>query len=184
MTEILYILFYLGVLALVLGCVGYLVASRNEATLEREGYSLHRVARVHPETHLSHQVLEKAEGLSGTYRVGDLETILTELAALQAWGLIVDLGFPGIGDHAQVELQPEELDLYSHHSGRIPGYLDRFRQSAERAGLEAHPAPGAEDNFILRIGAPLPDSLAVALQALKELYGVDEDTEMKVRVFR
>ena len=60
MTDILYILFYLGVLALVLGCVGYLVVSRNEATLEREGYSLHRVASLHPETHLSHQVLKKA----------------------------------------------------------------------------------------------------------------------------
>lgn len=184
MTEILYILFYLGVLALVLGCLGYLVALRNEEALKREGFSLHRIARLHPETQLSRQMLKKAKGLSGAYRLGDLEKILTELASLQAWGLVVHLGFPAMGDHAQMEIQPDEVDLYSHQAGVIPDYLDRFRQSAERAGFEVHPIPGLEEAFFVRITGSWLERAAMTLRFIKEIYGVDENAEMKVRVFR
>ena len=154
MNDILYILFYLGVLALVLGCVAYLVTSR------------------------------KAERLSGAYRLRDLEKILTELASLQAWNFIVHLGLPAIGDHAQIEIQPDEVHLYSHQSGVIPDYLDRFRQSAERAGLEVHPIPSMEEDFFVRITGSWPERAAVTLRLIKEIYGVDENAEMNVRVFR
>ena len=177
MTEILYSLFYVGVLTLVFGCVIYLVLSRSEAPpQEAESES--------PEPLLGSDVGEDVEEISGDYHLRDLERLLTRLASLQAWGLVVELGFPAIGDIAQLVLQREEVDLYSHHAGQIPGYLERFRHSAERAGLKLHPVPQIEDDFFVRIPGSLPERAAMLLRLLGETYGVDEAAQVRVEFIR
>ena len=120
LIEALYILAYLAIFALVIGGAVYLFLTR-----EKKG------AQGAPSP-LSRKTLELAKKLSGTYRLSDLEKLLTELAAIGAWGTIVELQLTRIGDIVQMSLGTHAVELYSHNNGVIADYLEKFRRSAWR----------------------------------------------------
>src|SRR5688572_20770820 len=111
MTEFLYGLFYLSVLALVVGCFVYLTRPRrleDEPTSEqRRGSRARDVESAAP----SRAAVKKAEELSGSYRLSELERILEQLGMIEAWGMVLELKFTTVREDIQMVVNRNEVEL-------------------------------------------------------------------------
>ncbi len=170
-TEALYILAYLAIFLLLVGGAVYLFLTRRRGELRGVPVSLS------PET------LEKAGKLSGTYRLSDLERILTELGTIGAWGVVVELGLTRIGDIAQIILDPKQAQFYSHTTGSTPDYLEKYRRSVEGAGLLLQNIENVEDVFYVKIVGSWSQIADVLRRVVREIYGVEDHEEIELVVF-
>lgn len=171
MTEALYNLFYLVTFILLVGGALYLFLTRK-----RGGSQV-------ASTPLSRETLKLAERLSGPYRLSDLEKILTELGAIGAWGVVVELGLTRIRDIAQMILGVNEVEFYSHNNGSTHNYLERYRRSVEAAGLVLRRVDNVEDVFYVKVDGAWPQIAAVLRRMVGEIYGIDDNEEIQLAVF-
>jgi len=172
MTELLASLFYLGVLALVGGCFAYLFATRNprRASPAREVES-------EPPSRVS---AEKAEALSGAYRLSDLESIFERLGALEAWGMVLELRFTTVQEEIQMIVNRNEVELCAPILD--PSYTDRFRRAAGEEGLQ--PRPGyTEGQYCVDVTGAWPGRATTVRNVVKSIYGVGDSEEVQATVF-
>ena len=135
MVKLLASLFYLGVLAMVSACGAYLFITRRRDSPQK-GL---RTPEISPEG------LARSESLSGKYLLSDLESILTRLASLEAWGVVLQLHLEPIKDNVEGTLGQAAVELFSHNLGVLDDHLDRFHHAAATVGLEVHPLAGQEE---------------------------------------
>src|SRR4051812_22888634 len=155
MTAALAPLFYLAVLALVVGCIVYLYVHRRGGG--------------------------KKGSPGGQCPLGDPRTILTQLAATEAWGGSVSLRFLSVGSGPQVLVEPGEVELFGVFPD--PAAMDRFRRCA--ADLELTPAEGgADDQYSVTITGTWEEVVGRTLQLLRELYRVDESEIVDFKIFK
>ena len=162
MTEIPYLLFYLGVLVLVVGCLAYLFTTR-----EGRGRTSRRRIR-------------EAEKLSGTYRISALGNLLDRVAFLEAWGVVVELEFTTITGGVQMIINQEEVELYE--PSLEPKDIERFRRSVEEVGLKIRPAV-LEGQYCVGVKGTWPAITDTVKEILRSLHGVGDEEKVHVRVF-
>ena len=168
MTELLYGLFYLGVLALIVGCFAYLTVTRPRRAEDDEPLRPSQAA------------VKRAEELSGSYRLSELERILEQLGTIEAWGMVLELRFTTVRediqmivDHNQVELCTPILD---------PGYTERFRRAASEAGLQAR-SGSTEGQYCVDVTGSWPKIASSIRSISRSIYGVGDGEEVDVRIF-
>jgi len=172
MTEALYNLFFLAIFILLVGGALYLFLTR------KRGGSLWSSTPL-----ASRETLKLAERLSGSYRLSDLEKILTELGAIGAWGVVVGLGLTRIRDIAEMILGVNEVVFYSHNKGVTPNYLERYRRSVEAAGLVLRRVDNEGEVFCVKVAGAWPQIAAVLRRMIGEIYGIDDNEEIQLDVF-
>jgi hypothetical protein len=172
MIEILVILAYVATFTLLVGGAVYLFLTRKRERAQRATVSI------------SQETLKLAESLSGAYRLSDLEKILIELGSMGAWGVVVQLGFTRIKDIAEMILGVNEVELYSHNNGVIPDYLERYCRSVEGAGLVVRKVENVEDVLFVEIVGSWAQIASVLRRVVKEIYEVDDHTEVQLAVFQ
>jgi hypothetical protein len=172
MIAILYILAYVATFTLLLGGAVYLFLTRKQGGAQRTS------------TSISQETLKLAERLSGVYRLSDLEKILMDLGSMGAWGVVVELGFTGIQDIAQMVFGVNEVELYSHNNGVIPDYLERYRRSVEGAGLVVRKVENVEDIFFVEVVGSWSQIASVLRRVVKDIYEVDNHAEVQITVFQ
>ena len=170
MNEILYAFFYLAVLGLVGGCVAYLYVNWQSEISDRP-----------PAPSLPPDVIKKAEELSGTYNLHELESILTDLAAIGAWGMVVEVELAVAGDVVQMTTDRGEAELYE--SSLDPVDIDRFRRSAANAGIEIQPSGTVEGQYSARITGTWASIAETITRILRSRYGAVDGEEIQVRIF-
>jgi len=164
MTEILYLLFYLGGLALVVGCIGYLFATREK----RNGRTLR-------------QSIREAEKLGGTYGLSELGNILKGVAALEAWGVVIELDLTSVTDDVQmVVVDQGEVELYE--SSLEPEDIERFRKSVSAVGLSIRPVV-ANGPYCVNVAGAWPVIADTVKRILKSRYGVGDEETVQAKVF-
>lgn len=140
MTDLLYVLFFLSVLALVVGCFVYLFITRprhadDEPLLypgEGSRASRARDGKMAPH---SRAAVKRAEELSGLCRLSELESILEQLGVIEAWGMVLELKFTTVREDLQMIVNRNEVELCA--PSLDPGDTDLFRRAAREAGLQA-----------------------------------------------
>jgi hypothetical protein len=171
MIEIFVVLAYVATFTLLVGGSVYLFLTRKRGVSRRESAPMPKEA------------LKSAERLSGKYCLSDLEKLLVELEALEAWGAVVELDLVRIKDIAQLILGVDKVELYSHNNGVLPDYLERYRRSVEGAGLAIHKVENVEDVFFVEIVGSWPQIAAVVRRLVVGIYGVDDSAEIPLLVF-
>ncbi len=172
MIEILVILAYVATFTLLVGGAVYLFLTRKGGGTQRTSVSI------------SQEALKLAGRLSGTYRLSDLEKILMELGSIGAWGVVVELGLTRVKDIVQMILGVDKVELYSHNNGVIPDYLERYRKSVEGAGLVVRRVENVEDVFFVEVVGSWSQIASVLRRVVKEIYEVDDHTEVQLVVFQ
>jgi hypothetical protein len=121
MTETLALLFYFAVFAGLVGAVGYLFVTRAKS----------HEAQLPAATPVSRDSLQKAEDLSGTYRLADLESLFGELAAREAWGVFAEIGFTTIHGSVSLAFNQDYVEVVPNSAD-----MDCVARSVARHGLE------------------------------------------------
>lgn len=170
MTELLYALFYLVVLAAVIGCGAYLFITRQKPRQRL------RAPKISPEA------LKRAESLSGMYRLSDLESILTELASFGAWGVILQLHLKTVKDNVEAIIGQNAVELLSHNLGVLGDYFDRFRRAAATLRLEVYPLAGQKDLGYIEITGSWTEIAATIRRFIREMYDLGDSTEVEVSI--
>ena len=166
MTEFLYGLFFLGVLALVVGCFAYLFGIRPR-----------RAGEVAPP---SRAAVKRAEGLSGAYRLSELESILEQFGAIEAWGMVLELKFTTVREEIQMIVNRNEVELCA--PSLDPGDTDLFRRAATEAGLQARTGY-TEGQYCVDVMGTWPKIAGIIRGISRTIYGVAESEEVEVRIF-
>jgi hypothetical protein len=172
MIEFLYWLFYLGVLALVVGCLAYLFVDRHQSRASR--------ATDGEAAPLSRASAKKAEALSGSYRLSDLETILEQLGAIEAWGMVLELKFTAVQEDLQMIVNRNEVELCA--PSLEPNDTDLFRRVAKEVGLQARTGY-TEGQYCVDVMGTWPKIASIIRNISRSIYGVDDSEEVQVRVF-
>jgi len=157
MTEILYGLFYLAVLALVVGCLAYLFVTRDKRKAPPRAAA------------------KKASELSGSYRLSDLERILEQLAATEAWGMVTTAQ-----EDIQMIVNPNAVELCA--PSLEPRDTDLFRRAARDAGLQAR-AGYTEGQYCVDVTGAWPKIASTVRSLCGSIYGVGAGEEVRVRIF-
>jgi hypothetical protein len=168
MTELLYGLFYLGVLALVVGCFVYLIAARGRRARDIESAAPSRAA------------VKKAEEVSGSYRLSELERILEQLGMIEAWGMVLELKFTTVREDIQMVVNRNEVELCA--PSLEPGDTDLFRRAVREAGLEAR-VGYTEGQYCADVMGTWPKIASTIRNIIRSIYGVGESEEVEVRIF-
>jgi hypothetical protein len=171
MMEIFVTLAYVAIFALLVGGAVYLFLARKGGGAQRTSGSIPK------------ETLQRAEQLSGKYRLSDLEKILVELDTIGARGVVVELYLTSIKDIVQMILDVGKVELYSHTNGVTPDYLERYRRSVEDAGLAAREVENTEDVFFVEVVGSWSHIASVLRRVIQEIYGVDDQTEVELAVF-
>jgi hypothetical protein len=157
MTEALALLFYLAVLALVVGCFVYLLRHRGKRPGELTVVS--------------------------TVPLGELATVFQYGAAFTDWShQVIHLEFkPGEeGPHMLVEPgEPEEVILLGFYPD--PLAAERFRRATAKAGLEPF-EDRDEGQYSVTVPGTRTESARKISQVLQELYQVDVSRTVEVRL--
>jgi hypothetical protein len=172
MIEIFVILAYVAIFALLVGGAVYLFLARKGGGTQRTSVSMPK------------ETLKLAEQLSGKYLLSDLEKILVELDAIGARGIVVELYLTSSKDIVQMILDVGKVELYSHTNGVTPDYLERYRRSVEEAGLVARKVENVEDVFFVEVVGSWAHIASVLRRVVKEIYEVDDHTEVQLAVFQ
>lgn len=172
MIEILVLLAEVATFMLLIGGAVYLFLTRKRRDAPREFIPI------------SQETLEAAERLSGSYRLSDLGEILARLGALGAWGVIVELGLTRINDIVQMILDVDTVELFSCNNGVIPDYLEKYRRSAEGAGLVVRKVDNQEDVLSVEVAGSWSQIAAVLQRLIQEIYEVDDHAEVQLTVFQ
>jgi len=170
MSELSCGLFFLGVLALVVGCFAYLFVTRDKS---RAGFN----ASVPP----SRSVARKAKELSGSYRLSDLESIFDQLAATEAWGMVLELKFTTVQKFIQMIVNRNEVELCA--PSLEPSGTDPFRRAAQEAGLEARPGY-TEGQYCVDVTGTWSNIASIIKGIIRSIYGVDDNEEVQVVIFK
>jgi hypothetical protein len=172
MIETLYGLFYLGVLALVVGCLAYLFIARDRgrASLASDAES----ARP------SRAAAKKAEQLSGAYRLSDLEGIFEQLGAIEAWGMVLELQLTTVQEDIQMIVNRNAVELCA--PSLDPSDTELFRRAAREAGLQARNGH-TEGQYCVDVIGAWPKIASIVRNISKSIYGVGEREEVQVRIF-
>lgn len=172
MTDFLYGLFYLGVLALVVGCIAYLFFTRDRSRAGQAGGG----GTVPP----SRAAVKQAQALSGSYRLSDLENILEQLGAIEAWGMVLELQFTTVKEDIQMVVNRNEVELCTPILD--PVYTERFRRAAREAGLQARPGY-TEGHYCVDVTGTWSTIASIIKRISSSIYGVGESEEVEVRIF-
>jgi hypothetical protein len=172
MMEYLHWLFYLGVLALVVGCFAYLFVTRDQSRVSR-------ASNGEPAS-LSRASAKKAKALSGSYRLSDLESIFEQLAAIEAWGMVLELRFAAVQEDIQMIVNRNEVELCA--PSLDPRNTDLFRQAAREAGLQARTGY-TEGQYCVDVMGTWPKIASIIKSISRAIYGVGDSVEVQVRVF-
>jgi hypothetical protein len=182
MTEFLYGLFYLSVLALVAGCFAYFIVTRprrgedEPPGEQRRGSRVRDVESAAP----SRAVVKKAEGLSGSYRLSELERILEQLGAIEAWGMVLELKFMTVREDIQMVLNRNEVELCTPFLDPI--YTERFRRAASEVGLQAR-SGYTEGQYCVDVTGAWSKIASMIKSISRSIYGVGDGEEVEVRIF-
>jgi hypothetical protein len=172
MMEFLHWLFYLGILALVVGCFAYLFVTRDQNRVSRSSDG-----EPAPSFRAS---AKKAEALSGSYRLLDLESIFDQLAAIEAWGMVLELRFAAAQEDIQMIVNRNEVEFCA--PSLDPRDTDLFRQSAREAGLQARTGY-TEGQYCVDVIGTWPKIASMIRSIIGSIYGVGDSEEVQVRVF-
>jgi hypothetical protein len=154
MTEALSLLFYLAVLALVVGCFVYLRKHRGE---------------------VPGQVT-----IAETVSLGELATVFRHEAALAGWShQVIDLEFKPGEDGPQMVVEPEEVILMGFYPDPLAS--GRFRSAAAKTGLA--PFEDSDDGqYSVTVTGTRAEIASKISQVLQELYQIDARRTVEVRV--
>lgn len=169
MTDLLYWLFYLGVLALVVGGLAYLYVHRDQS---RDGDG--KSAR------LSRETAKKAAALGGSYRLSDLESIFERLAAIEAWGMILELRLTTVQEILQMIVDRNEVEICA--PSLEPSDTELFRRAAREAGLEARTGY-TEGQYCVDVKGTWPHVASTLRSIIRSTYGAGDSEEVQVRIF-
>lgn len=172
MMEFLHELFYLGVLALVVGCFAYLFVTRDQNRASR--------AIDGEPAPPSKAAAKKAEALSGSYRLSDLESIFEQLGAIEAWGMVLELRFTTAREEIQMIVNRNEVEFCA--PSLEPVDTDLFRGAVREAGLQARTGY-TEGQYCVDIVGRWPEIASTIRSISRTLYGVGDSEEVQVRVF-
>jgi len=154
MTASLALLFYLAVLAVVVGCFVYLRKHRGE----RPGEVI----------------------IAETIPLGELATVFRYEAALTGWShQVIGLEFKPGEDGPQLVVEPEEVILMGFYSDPLAS--GRFRSAAAKAGLEPPEDPD-DDQYSVTVTGTRTEIASKISQVLQALYQVDASRTVEVRV--
>lgn len=168
MIELFHWLFYLGVLALVVGCFAYLFVTRDES---KAGGTV---------VPLSAEVSMKAAALSGAYRLWDLESILEQLGAIEAWGVILELKLTTVQEEIQMVVDRNVVEFCA--PSLEPEDTDLFRRAARDAGLQARTGY-TEGQYCVDLKGTWPEIAGRMTNLFRSIYGVGDGEEVQVRIF-
>jgi len=171
MSGIFYVLFYLAVLALVVGCAAYLLITPRQSKATRTI----RRAPVRP----SPESVREAQRIRGVYRLSSLEDLLAQMAALEAWGMVLEAQVePDFGLHVQMIVDNGEVQL------RAPSIDPRdessFRELAEKAKLAYRLIEG---KYCIDLAGTWPQIAVMTRRVLNSLYGAGDDKEVYFHVY-
>jgi hypothetical protein len=153
MAEALALLFYLAVLALVVGCFVYLRKHRGEKPGE---------------------VI-----IATTVPLGELATVFRHEAALAGWSQqTISLEFTPGEDGPLMVVEPGEVILMGFYPDPLAS--GRFRRAAAKAGLEPPENPDDDQYSVTVIGTRTEIANKIS-QVLQELYQVDAGRTVEVR---
>lgn len=175
MTGLLIGLFYLGMLALIVGCFVYLFVTRDESSVSPPGEGEF--------TPPSRESAAKAEALSGSYRLSDLERIFEQIGATEAWGMVVELNFttaPADLESIQMIVLRNEVELCTPILD--PSYTDPFRRAVSETGLQARPGY-TEGQYCVDVNGTWPAIAGIIRRIVKSVHGVGDHEEVQVRIF-
>jgi hypothetical protein len=154
MTEALSLLFYLAVLALVVGCFVYLRKHRGE--------------------------VPRQVTIAETVSLGELATVFRYEAALGGWShQVIGLEFKPGEDGPQMVVEPGEVILVGFYPDPLAS--GRFRRAAAKAGLEPFEDPD-DGQYSVTVTGTRTESASKISQVLQELYQVDAGRTVEVRV--
>jgi hypothetical protein len=182
MTEFLYGLFYLGVLALIVGCFAYLIVtrpSRVEAEPLLSPSEQRRASRAQTRPP-SPAAVKRAEELSGSYRLSELEKILEQLGAIEAWGMVLELKFTTVREDIQMVVNRNEVELCTPFLD--PAYTERFRRAAREVGLQALYGY-TEGQYCVDVTGDWSKIASIIKNISRSIYGVGDGEEVEVRIF-
>jgi hypothetical protein len=182
MAATLELLFYLVVLMGVVGCFVYLIAERRRKEVPK-GPSRPKEVTKHPARLASTAAVERAEALSGTYRLLDLATILDQLAALEAWGMVLELQFTNLPEVTQMIVNADGVDFATSNNGTMADYLDRFRRAATRAQLEVRALNANVESSYLEVKGTWNEIARTVIQLVGDIYGVGKGEVVQAKVF-
>jgi hypothetical protein len=155
MTAALTLLFYLAVLALVVGCFVYLRTHRGER--------------------------DREVTVAATYPLRDLEEAFKHPAVLAGWEHTMSLQFTPGEDGPEIIVWPEEVALFAFDLGPLGAI--RFRRGAVKAGLG--PSEGTDEQCSVVIAGTRAEIARKISQILQEVYQVDDAKTVDVKaVFR
>jgi hypothetical protein len=185
MTEFLYGLFYLCVLALIVGCCADLIVTRPRrvedeplfSPSEQRRANRARDGKARPP---SRAAVKRAEELSGPYRLSDLQGILEQLGAIEAWGMVLELEFTTVREDIQMVVNRNEVELCTPILD--PDYTERFRRAAREVGLQAR-SGYTEGQYCVDVTGAWSKIASIIESISRSLYGVDEGEEVQVRIF-
>lgn len=157
MAEALALLFYLAVLALVVGCFVYLRKHRGENPGE---------------------VI-----IADTVPLGELATVFRHEAAFTGWSdQVIGLEFTPGEDGPHMVVEPGEVILIGFYPDPLAS--DRFRRAAAKAGIEPSADPD-DGQYSVTVTGTRTEIASKISQVLQELYRVDASRTVEVRtVFR
>lgn len=153
MTEALALLFYLAVLALVVGCFVYLRKHRGEKAGE---------------------VI-----IFATVPLGELATVFQYETAVANWShQVISLEFTPGEDGPQMIVEPEEVILIGFYPDPLAS--GRFHRAAAKAGIEPSTDPD-DDQYSVTVTGTRTEIARKISQVLQELYQVDAGRTVEVR---
>jgi hypothetical protein len=169
MAEFLYILFYLGVLTLIVGSSAYLIIKRSRHIENRTLRASNGESAP-----LSRAAVERVEGLSGSYRLSELTRILEELAAKESWGMVLELQFTTVQEYVQMVVNSNEVEILLD-----PEHMDLFRRAAREAGLQAR----TKRQDCIEVIGDWGQIASMIRSTSRSIYRVDDSEEVEVRIF-
>lgn len=172
MIELFYGLFCLAVLALVVGCLVYVFVTRDQGKARRVGAG--------ESTPPSRAAAKKASELSGSYRLSDLERLFEQLAATEAWGMVLELQFTRVQEDIQMTVGRNAVELCA--PSLEPHDTDLFRRAARETGLEAR-AGSIEGQCCVDVTGAWPKIAGAVRSLCKSIYGVRDGEEVLVQIF-
>lgn len=172
MIESLYGLFYLGVLALVVGCLAYLFIARGKDRTSRPGED-----QPAPPSRVA---AKKAEQLSGSYRLSDLEGIFEQLATIEAWGMVLELKFTTVQADIQMIVNRNAVELCA--PSLDPSDTDLFRRAAKEAGIQARTGY-TEGQYCVDVRGAWSKIASTVRSISKSIYGVSDREEVQILIF-
>jgi len=172
MIQLLYGLFLLGVLALVVGCLVYLTVTPDPNRAGRtSGEESPRASKA---------AAKKAEELSGSYRLSELESLLQQLGAIEAWGMVLELEFTTVQEAIQMIVTRDNVELCAPSLESAD--TDLFRRAAKEAGFEARPGY-IEGQFCVDVTGNWSKIAGTIAGMSRSIYGVGDSEEVQVRIF-